>query len=180
LIPYFYALSPNFGDPEEDYLLQYQEGTLTSECKQVFEALLKEGPLDTISLKKAARISSTGSEGRFAKALDHLQAELKILPAGTAEVGAWKYAYIYDLTHRHMPELPEKARLIGEREARQELVVTYFKSLGAAPVSNLRKIFAWTQPALEKTIQELINPPGPLQEVQIEGVKDRCLGLKTL
>ncbi|NTW08011.1 MAG: winged helix DNA-binding domain-containing protein [Anaerolineaceae bacterium] len=180
LIPYFYALSPNYGDPEEDYLLQYQEGTLTSECKQVFEALLREGPLDTISLKKAARISSAGSEGRFAKALDHLQAELKILPVGTAEVGAWKYAYIYDLTHRHMPELPKKARLIGECEARHKLVVAYFKSVGAAPVSNLKKIFGWAQPLLEKTIQELITPTGPMLVVEIEGVKDSCLGLRTL
>jgi hypothetical protein len=180
LIPFFYALSPNYGQPEEDYLLQYQEGTLPSECKQVFEALLKEGPLDTINLKKAARLSNAGSEGRFAKALDQLQAELKILPVGIAEVGAWKYAYLYDLTHRHMPELPEKARLIGEHEARRSLVNTYFDSVGAAPISNIRKIFGWPQPIMEKTILELTVAGGPLLEIEIEGVRDSCLGLSSL
>ena len=180
MIPNFYALSPNYGEPEEDYLLQYQAGTFTSECKQVFEALIREGPLDTISLKKAARISSAGSESRFAKALDQLQAELKVLPVGTVEVGAWKYAYIYDLTHRHIPELPEKARLIGEREARQKLVTTYFTSVGAAPISSLKKIFGWEKSALDKSIQGLMTPTGPLQEIEIEGVQVPSLGLKTL
>jgi hypothetical protein len=180
LIPYFYALSPNYGEPEEDYLLQYQEGTFTSECKQVFEALIREGPLETISLKKAARISSAGSEGRFAKALDQLQAELKILPVGTAEVGAWKYAYVYDLTHRHIPELPENARPIGVRESRQKLVITYFTSVGAAPISNLQKIFGWEKSELDKSIQGLITPAGPLKEIEIEGVQLPSLGLKTL
>src|SRR5512142_3094111 len=29
--PYFYALSENFGAPEEDYLLQYEQGLLSSD-----------------------------------------------------------------------------------------------------------------------------------------------------
>src|SRR5512141_2302760 len=36
--PYFYALTENYGSPEEDYLLMYQEGRLTLAAKQVFEA----------------------------------------------------------------------------------------------------------------------------------------------
>ena len=52
MIPNFYALSPNYGDPFQDYLMQYEEGKLTQECKLVYEALIKEGALDTLSLKK--------------------------------------------------------------------------------------------------------------------------------
>ena len=55
MIPNFYALSPNYGDPFQDYLMQYEEGKLTQESKLVYEALIKEGALDTLSLKKAAR-----------------------------------------------------------------------------------------------------------------------------
>jgi len=33
--PYFYALSENFGSPEEDYLLAYEEGRLTQAAKQI-------------------------------------------------------------------------------------------------------------------------------------------------
>jgi len=179
-IPFFYALSPNYGEPEQDYILQYQEGTLTSECKQVFEALLKEGPLDTISLRKAARISSVGSEARYAKALDHLQGELKILPVGTAEVGAWKYSYVYDLTHRHFPDLPVAARPISESTARQELVSLYFSSVGAAPLSSIRRLFGWTQGEVEKTVKKMVNSGLYVDDLTIEGNKENYTGLKIL
>ena len=33
--PYFYALSENYGSPEEDYLLAYEEGRLSQAAKQV-------------------------------------------------------------------------------------------------------------------------------------------------
>ena len=62
VVPFFYALSENYGEPEEDYLLQYQEGRMTFEAKTVYETLLKEGPLDSISLRKAARLTSRESE----------------------------------------------------------------------------------------------------------------------
>lgn len=179
-IPYFYALSPNYGEPEEDYLLQYQEGTFTNECKQVFEALLWEGPLDTLSLKKAARISSAGSEGLFAKALDQLQAELKILPVGTAEVGPWKYAYVYGLTHQQFPDLPARARSISEKEARKKLTLLYLASVGAAPASMIRKIFGWTQVQVDKLFNELPQSDSEILTLEIEGSREACLGLKTL
>jgi len=37
------------------------------------------------------------------------------MPRG-GEVGAWKYAFRYEITARHMPELPEQARSIGEAQ----------------------------------------------------------------
>ena len=65
VVPFFYALTENYGEPEEDYLLQYQEGRMTFEAKTVYETLLKEGPLDSISLRKAARLTSRESEFAF-------------------------------------------------------------------------------------------------------------------
>src|SRR5512137_2426590 len=50
--PYFYALSENYGSPEEDYLLAYQEGRLTQAARQVYESLLDKGSLDTLALRK--------------------------------------------------------------------------------------------------------------------------------
>ena len=32
-LPYFYALSPNYGSPEEDYLIDYEAGRLTAEAR---------------------------------------------------------------------------------------------------------------------------------------------------
>src|SRR5512136_1082139 len=138
--PYYYALSENYGSPEEDYLVAYREGRLTQAAKQVYEALLDKGSLDTISLRKEARLLNA-KESVFNRALDDLQKDFKILPVGVAEVGAWKYAFRYEITSRHMPELPEQARLIGEAEARRKLVQLYLASVGAAQIRDVVRLF---------------------------------------
>ncbi len=140
--PYFYALSQNFGSPEEDYLISYHEGKLTLAAKNIYEALLSNGPLDSISLRKAARMTSA-KESEWNRALEDLQMDFKILPVGVAEAGAWKYAFIYQITARHFPDLQEQAREISESKARIKLLVCYFDSVGAAQMKDLNKLFGW-------------------------------------
>src|SRR5512147_1622777 len=137
--PYFYALSENYGSPEEDYLLAYEEGRLSQAAKQVYEALLKEGALHTIDLRSAAKLTNA-RDSEFNKALEVLQADFKILPVGVAQAGAWKYAFIYEIVPRHYPDLPEQARHIGEGEARIKLMELYFNSLGAAREGDAAKL----------------------------------------
>jgi hypothetical protein len=155
--PYFYALSENFGSPEEDYLIQYMGGEMTQEAKAVYEALLSEGPLDTITLRKAAHLSSRESDSRFNRALVDLQADFKVLPIGTSQSGGWRYSFVYELVHRHHPELLEKARLIKEDEARFELVRLYFQSVGAAGRRDVAKIFRWSPSHVDQTLDDLVD-----------------------
>lgn len=154
--PYFYALSENYGNPEEDYLLAYEEGRLTQSAKQVYETLLREGPLDTLSLRKAARLSNA-KDSEFNRALEDLQADFKILPVSIAEAGAWKYAYRYDITARHWPDLPEQARVISEGEARQKLVEAYFASVGAAQPQAISKLFSWPPELTQRALNTLLR-----------------------
>lgn len=155
IVPYFYALSDNYGSPEEDYLLAYTEGRLTLAAKQVYEALLAEGALDTISLRRAARLQHA-KDSEFNRALEDLQADFKILPVSVAEVGAWRYAYRYDLTARHFPDLPERARPIGEAEARQELAILYLRSVGAVQARDLMRLFGWSPELVRRTVDKLL------------------------
>lgn len=180
LLPCFYALSPNYGDPEQDYLDQYQNGTLTLESKLVYEALLREGPLDTISLRKAARLSSPDNTSRFNRALDTLQVELKILPVGVAQAGAWRYAFIYDLVHRHFPELIEQSRPISENQARYEILVNYFESIGAASFSEIQRIFRWGKSELQQALQQLVRDNHLLPEVELQNQKEPVFALNKL
>ncbi|MCX7671433.1 MAG: winged helix DNA-binding domain-containing protein [Anaerolineae bacterium] len=143
VVPYFYALSENYGEPEKDYLLQYEEGRLTFEAKTIYETLLNEGPLDTISLRKLARMTSKASDSPFNRALELLQADFKILPVGVAEAGAWNYAFIYECVHRHYSDLPERARPIRQAEARRQLAKLYLRSVGAARERDLALLFGW-------------------------------------
>jgi len=156
IAPYFYALSENYGSPEEDYLLAYEEGRLPQAAKQVYEAILNEGALNTIDLRKAAKLTNA-KESEFNKALEMLQSDFKILPVGVAQAGAWKYSFIYEIVTRHYPDLPEHARKIGEREARAKLVELYFESVGARQESDVNKLFGWKKDLTARTITGLVE-----------------------
>lgn len=167
VVPLFYALSENYGEPAEDYLLQYQEGRMTFEAKSVYEALLVEGPLDSISLRKLARLGSKESESRFNRALELLQADFKILPVGVAQAGAWKYAFIYDLVHRFYPDLPEQARLIRQADARRKLAELYLQSVGAAPEKALMSLFGWSKGDAEAALSALVQEGLAVKDVRL-------------
>jgi len=156
IAPFFYALTENYGSPEQDYLLAYEEGRLTQAAKQIYETLLDKGILDTISLRKEARLLNA-KESAFNRAMEDLQMDFKILPVGVAEVGAWKYAFRYDITARHMPELMEQARPIGEAEARQKLVRLYLASVGAAQLRDVTRLFGWPPELVKRTVDRLVQ-----------------------
>ncbi len=157
VVPYFYALSENYGAPAEDYLVQYQEGRLTWEAKTVYETLLTEGALDTISLRKLARMTSKSSDSAFNRSLELLQADFKILPIGIAQAGAWRYAFIYECVHRHYPDLAERARLIRQADARRELAARYLRSVGAAQARDLALLFGWAKAEVEGVVNALVE-----------------------
>src|SRR5512142_1830042 len=154
--PYFYALSQNFGSPEEDYLISYHEGRLTLAAKNIYEALLSNGALDSIALRKAARLTSA-KESEWNRALEDLQMDFKILPVGVAEAGAWKYAFIYQITARHFPGLGEQARQIRESAARIKLLECYFDSVGAAQPKDLNKLFGWGTDLTQRAVGRMLE-----------------------
>jgi DNA glycosylase AlkZ-like len=177
--PFFYALSENFGSPEEDYLIQYQQGKLTQEAKLVYEALLFNGAMDTIALRKAARLAGQDKESQFQRALVDLQMDMKILPVGVAPVGRWRYAYIYDLVARHYPEIVQKARFIPENKAWEFLVMGYFLSVGASPLPDLTKLLGMTEERAQRVSSKLISD-GVINKVRVEGQAEEWLSLSQL
>ena len=141
LLPYFYALSPNYGSPEDDFADDYQTGHLSLETKLIFETLVDKGRLDTINLRKEAHLSGQNSSGPFNRALDQLQMDFRVLPVAIADIGAWHYAFIYDLTHRQYPDLIEESRPISESQARGTIVLTYLRSVGVAREKDVASYF---------------------------------------
>jgi len=180
VVPYFYALSENYGEPDKDYLLQYQGGRLTWEAKTVYETLLNEGPLDTVSLRKLARMTNKTSDAPFNRALEVLQADFKILPIGIAEAGAWKYAFIYECVHRHYPDLPEQARPVRQAEARRRLVELYLRSVGATRPRDLSMLFGWPRNELEGTLNVLAQAGTIRQDVELESTPGEWIALAEL
>lgn len=178
--PYFYALSENYGSPEVDYLILYEQGLLTQEAKAIYEALLFKGPLDTVALRRATHMTSKESDTRFDRALTELQADFKILPVGVTESGAWRYAFAYDLVSRHFPGLPEQARPITERQARQELARLYFSSLGAARIEDLIKLFRWKPAQAEGAVAALVAANLLRRDLQVEDQAGEWIAIREL
>ncbi len=154
--PYFYALSENYGAPEEDYLIAYQEGRLTQASKQVYETLLDNGALNTLDLRKKAKLANA-KDFEFNKALEQLQRDFKILPVGVAQAGSWNYSHIYQIVPRHFPDLPEEARAISELQARAKILELYFASVGAAQLRDVTKLFGWPNEIANRTINKLVE-----------------------
>jgi hypothetical protein len=53
-------------------------------AKAIYEAPLEHGPLDTVRLRREARMSAESAKSRFDRALVELQVGLKVLPIGVA------------------------------------------------------------------------------------------------
>jgi len=172
LLPAFYACSSNYGDLD-DYLEEYHDGRLTAEARWIYEALLEHGPLDTVRLRKEARMSTESAKSRFERALAELQVGLKVLPVGVAEAGAWRYAFVHDIVQRHFPALPDQARHIKRSEARQTLVARYLDNVVAADRNMIGRVFHvlnWSKTELEWTLASLLQKE-TIREVKIKGEK---------
>jgi hypothetical protein len=174
-LPYFYALSENYGDAAHDYVSQYEEGRMTQAAKAVFEALLARGRLDTLALRREARMTGKDSNTRFEHALVELQMGLKILPVGVAEAGAWRYAFIYELVDRYFPDLAERARHIGRGEARAQLADLYLKSVGAAAEAGLARLFRWKPDEVRRACEALVSRRKARRMAMVAGRRDDWL-----
>jgi hypothetical protein len=171
LLPALYACSENYGSLD-DYVEEYRAGTMTAEAKRVYEALLEQGPLDTVRLRRESHMAAESAKSRFERALVELQVGLKVLPIGVAEAGAWRYAFIYELVQRHYPELPPHAREIPRSQARQMLVRRYLENVIVAERSMLERVFhvlRWTKRELDATLEALVSEG----TIAVRGTADR-------
>jgi hypothetical protein len=178
-LPYFYALSENFGGID-DYLEEYRAGRLSSEAKAIYEVIRDGGAMDTVRLRREARMASESSKARFEKALTDLQRGLKILPVGVAEAGAWRYAFIYDLVDRWFPDAPEAARRITRGAARAELARHYVENVVATTPGTLARLFGWRKDELEAAIGGLVERGVLVTGIQVEGARGDHIVAATL
>lgn len=178
--PYFYALTENYGAPEEDYLTTYEQGRMTQEAKSVYEALLDNGPLDTILLRKMAHLAGRESETRFIRALTDLQVDFMIMPVDVADAGSWHYSFVYDVVARFEPSLVDASRYIGEIDARLVILDLYFQSTGGAQFKDLVRLFSWKPSDIEQAIERLETKGRITNHITIENNAGEWIVLKDL
>lgn len=167
-LPAVYALSPNYGELD-DYLEAYADGLMSKEAKDIYEILLREGPLPTSALRKASGLQGGGEAARrFERAIAELQTGLKIAKAGISDTNRWKYCYVYDLLLRWSPKLGEEARRYNSRTAMRHLIERYLQSSIAAPVRVLAWLFGWDAGITELIVAEMLAE-GALRPIRVTG-----------
>ena len=177
LLPSFYALSPNYGDLD-DYLAQYEEGLLSVEAKNVYEALLNEGAMATSRLRQVAGLAGGGAAARrFDNALAELQAELKIVKVGISDANRWGYAYVYDLLLRRFPDLSDKARAISSDHAMENLLFAYLRSVVVVPEAAAKRLFRWEEWEWDRLMPRLEANGTIRRGLRVEGLRGGCLAL---
>ena len=125
-------------------------------------------------------MTSRSSDSRFNRAMADLQADFKILPVAVTQAGAWRYAFAYDIVARHYPELPEQARYIREDEARQRLAGLYFRSVGAAQLRDLTKLFRWNTRVAERAMNTLVQAGELRRGLEMENQPGEWIALAEL
>jgi uncharacterized protein YcaQ len=85
-----------------------------------------------------------------------------------SEAGAWKYSFVYDLTHRYYPDLLTKAREISENQAMDYLLTRFFASLGAATVKQAVALFNWLPELTQRSINRLVKSGHLLDNIKHE------------
>jgi hypothetical protein len=157
MIPNFFALSSSVHDRLEEVLFHYRKGSLSTEEKLIYQQIIEDGPLDSITLKKNMADSFSKNSSRVSRALDLLQHEFRIIPSGISQKGRWKYAYIYQVVFREFPELIEKSNHITKKEAALAILRSYFCSNGIGSINDLMKLFGWKKETIVDLATFLIS-----------------------
>jgi hypothetical protein len=170
LAPYFYALSPNYGNLAEDYLEDYGDGRLSVEAKQVYEVLLREGSLPTSRLRREAGLSGKANASRFDRALAELQMDFRIAKVAISDANRWSYCYVYDLLPRHFPEPVRAAEAISGRQAREVILLRYLRTVVAARRKDVGRLFGWQPGDVERMVERMAGEGHLQRGVRIEGL----------
>ncbi len=172
LLPHFYALSPNYGELD-DYVQQYEDGLLTIEARNIYEALLEHGPMSTSRLRQAAGLQGGGAIARrFENAITELQVQIKIAKTGISDANRWGYAYVYDLFLRAFPGVSEAARAISTDEAMATLLLRHLHNTVAQPEAALRRLFDWEAWEWERLVERLAQAGALVTDLQVEGARE--------
>ncbi len=139
LLPAFYALSGNVGEPD-DHLQAYREGRLSTLSKVLYEQILATGPVSTWTLRR--QFVPRGQSGaRFHRALDDLQE--RFLVAKVGEEDEWRYGFVWDAFHRWMPEVVRAAEALTSEAAGAAILHRYIGIMGAAAPAEIETTLGW-------------------------------------
>lgn len=156
VLPFLYTLANHSGEYADDHIKYYQSGILSRSAFIIYDKLLQNGTMDTITLKREAHLSGKEGDHEFNQAIDHLQDRLMIFPTGISRNGGWHYSFVYDLVPRNFPGLIDRTRFITDVQARKELIKRVFSSNGFLTMKEISSLFKWDVEKIRASINDLV------------------------
>ncbi len=150
MLPYVLA-ALGHDEPEQ----AYRHGALSHDAKRVYDTLARFGAQPTQNLKRSAEFIGRDGNTRYHRALDELQTKLIACPIGATNEGlAWP-SQIYDLVARWYEPQARDAQKINRDTAQRALIERYLKTVLAAPINTLGRLFAIPRPELKQHLQAM-------------------------
>ena len=156
-------------------MIDYHDGKLSVEAKQVYETLLQIGALPTSRLRREAALSGKSNANRFDRALAELQMDFRITRVAISDANRWGYCYVYDLLPRHFPEVVASAREISGRQARETILLRYLQVVVAATAAEVARLFGWQPGEVDRLADRLAQEGRLHKDVHIDGLEGEYL-----
>lgn len=151
LAPAFYRASGRTGDAE-DYLSDYDEGTLSRLSKQVID-VLRDGPCLTNELRE--RLKKLGADvGHLQQDMDELQARFYITKADVLDNGK-QYGYIWGLVDESWPELAAAAKSRAKPEARADVALELLRAAVYLKAADFGRMVGWGKERIAAALSTL-------------------------
>lgn len=173
LLPYFYALTGNVGQAD-DQLRLYSEGRLTAMARRVYELLADRGRLTTRQIRAEVEPDRRGSSARLLRALGELQNLFLLARVGEVGDNPGNYAYEWDLFERWLPDVVTQASAISHRAAAARVLEQYVRIAGTPRPADAASLFAWS-PRITGTAVADLQEAGTLSIVRGRTGEDRLM-----
>ena len=170
MFPYFYAISGNYGDLDQ-YLEEYQDGKISLQAKQIYEALLYHGAMPTSDLRRRANLAGRENARAFERGLVELQVGLKITKTAISDANRWHYCYVYDLLPRWLPDQVQKGLAMKSREGYPPILRQYLNNVLVATPASIVRLFGWSEETVQRSIASLVDTGDICAGVTFEGLE---------
>lgn len=168
VLPYFYALTDNLGELA-DFREAYELGRLSEEARRIGEVLLERGPCSTGVLRRESSLWGEHHAARFDRALAELQAGLFIAKCGIAQDNRWKYAYVYDLLPRWLPQETACGAQLQSRQAMAAIIQRYLETVVVSTSEKMAHLFGWSLERTERVLKTMATEE-QVAPANVEGV----------
>jgi len=165
MLPFFLALAHRMGTREE-HLTEFARGRLSSEAKQIMDALGESSPQETKGLRLCVMGRSRSFAAKFEKAMHELQTKMFIVNvADEYDPTAFQWAPLY----KKFPKELRRARKTSLDEAREQVLGKYFECQYVSSVRDVQRTLGWKKQVIFRTLGSLMQKGMIAPKVRVDG-----------